>query len=255
VLPRTFLHHVNLNDPTRRDLFLPSQLHILAASKETPVLTLPGLLLGLPLERDHHLLVLAMVSNPTPAPQQGVHVRLKLGYSNLGPLFRAYPFGMDAMYPLGSRPDGSKAFDLPPGRTVKSWEASPAVPGYVLGIGGHVHDYATRLEFADVTAREVLWSEAPIRDSVGHVITMPIRRFYNWHRLGIHILPSHRYRITVTYVNPTDHVLTDGGMGSVGGLMVPERGVSWPSVDTTNAIYRQELADALMPGDMSHMKM
>ena len=50
-LPRSLLHHVNLTDPTRRELFLPISLHIFAASKETPPLALPGFMLGLPLQR------------------------------------------------------------------------------------------------------------------------------------------------------------------------------------------------------------
>ena len=254
-LPKAFLHHVNLADPTRRDLFVPTSMHILAVSKETPPLSLPGLLLGLPLERDQLLLVTAMLANPTSTPRRGLRVRVRLGYTTLGPLLTAYPWAMDAMFPIGARPDGSKAFDLPSGQSVRSWEGSPAVPGYVLGVGGHVHDYATKLEFADATTGQVLWSTVPGRDAAGHVLTVPITRFYSWHRLGLHITPSHRYRITVTYDNPTGHVLPGGGMGAVAGLIVPERGARWPAVDTTDAIYRQDLSDTLVPGAMGHMKM
>src|SRR3989442_7782573 len=50
-LPQAMLHHFNLSDPDRRELFLPIGLHILAASKETPAATVPRLLFGLPLER------------------------------------------------------------------------------------------------------------------------------------------------------------------------------------------------------------
>ena len=254
-LPRVLLHHMNITDPSHRDLFLPSSLHILAASKETPALNVPRLLLGLPLERGQRLIAYAMLANTTQTPYRGVRVRAVFGYSPLGrifPLLRAYPWVLDAMFPLGRRPGGSKAFELPPGRTVRSWESSPAIPGYVLGVGGHVHDYAVSLELADATTGRVIWRAAPIRDSLGHVLRMPVARLYNWHSFGVHIVPAHRYRITVTYENPTGRVLPHGGMGAVAGLFVPERGMRWPVVDTTNAIYRQDLQDVFVGGRMSH---
>src|ERR1700691_96388 len=48
-LPKVFLHHVHLSDPDHRDLFLAGTLHLLAASKETPSVAVPALILGLPL--------------------------------------------------------------------------------------------------------------------------------------------------------------------------------------------------------------
>jgi len=247
-LPRTFLHHLTLTDPGRRDLFLPTQLHILAVSKETPTIEMPKLLLGLPLPRGERLLTIGMLTNPTRTAYHGVRIRATLGYRRLGffPILQAYPWGMDAMFPLGHPPDGTKGFDLAPGRTVRSWESSPAVPGYLLGIGGHMHDYGASLELADATTGEVLWHAVPVRDSVGHVLSMPIAWFCGWHGVGVHILPTHRYRITATYENPTGHVLPDGGMGAVGGLFVPDRGARWPVVDTTNAVYQQDLHDVVV---------
>ena len=261
-LPRLFLHHVNLRDPNRRDLFLPSGLHILAASKETPELDVPQLVLGLPLERDQRVLITAMLNNTTETAYRGVRIRLTFGYRStegfaggLFPLFRAYPWVLDVRFPLGSPPDGSLAFDLPPGQTVQSWESSPAIGGYVLGLGGHVHDYATELELTDVTTGQVLWRQRPVKDSAGHVLEMPITKFYRWYRLGLRIEPSHRYRITVRYDNPTERTLHMAGMGAVAGLFVPDRGARWPMVDTTNAVYREDLGEAFLPGSMRGMDM
>jgi hypothetical protein len=258
-LPKEFLHHVNLTDPSRRDLFVPTSLHILAASKETPEVTIPRWLMGLPLEGGERLLVLAMLANPTASPYHGVHIRVKLGYTpqdHVAPLFHVFPFVMDAMFPLGKPPHGSKAFDLAPGRTVREWEASPAIAGTIVGCGGHVHDYATALEFSDVTTGKVIWHASLIRDSTGRVLSLPVVRFYRWYRLGIHIVPKHRYRITVTYDNPTGHVISDGGMGAVGGLFIPDRGTTWPRVDPANAIYQQDFEDTMASSDdMEGMEM
>ncbi len=249
-LPRTLLHHVNLTDPTRRELFLPISLHIFAASKETPPLALPGLMLGLPLEQGQRLLVTGMVGNETSTAYRGVRFRVILGYrpaGHLWPLWHAYPMVLDAMFPLGKGADGSKAFDLPPGVTVKSWEGAPAVGGYVLGVGGHVHDYALAVDLTDVTAGHLIWHGSPQRDAAGRVLLLPVTRFFNWHRLGVRIEPEHRYRITVTYNNATGHLLKDGGMGAVGGLFVPDGSVPWPAVDTTNALYRADLQETFVP--------
>jgi hypothetical protein len=259
-LPRAMLHHVNLTDPTRRELFLSTSLHIFAASKETPPLKIPSFLLGVPLERDQRLLLTGMIANSTPKPYHDVRIRVVLGYRPAGrvlPMWRAYPWVMDAMHPLGKPPDGSKAFDLPPGVTVKSWESSPAVPGYILGIGGHVHDYAVALDFTDVTTGQAIWHGVPERDSAGRVILLPVQRFFSWHRLGVRIDPSHRYRISVTYDNPTGHVIADGGMGAVAGLFVPTGPMPWPQVDTADVVYRQDLEDTFQPSreDMPGMMM
>src|SRR3989441_12314145 len=92
-LPQAMLHHFNLSDPERRELFLPIGLHIMAASNETPAAALPRLLFGLPLERGQRLIASGMLGNETAALQRGVRVRLGLGYvpaSRPWPPFRAY---------------------------------------------------------------------------------------------------------------------------------------------------------------------
>jgi hypothetical protein len=262
-LPKVFLHHVHLSDPDHRDLFLAGTLHLLAASKETPSVSVPDLILGLPLAQGQRLMTWAMLSNETPTGHRGVHVRMEIGCrpvsGGLGswlPLFRAYPWVMDAMFPNGRRPRSDRSFDLPPGRTTHSWESSPAIPGDIVGIGGHVHDYAVSLELTDVTTGLVIWHVTPVRDSAGHVLDLPITRFYNWHRLGVHIEPSHRYRITVTYDNPTTQTIPEGGMGSVAGLFIPDRGAQWPAVNTADPVYQQDMLELFGPdtgGGMARM--
>lgn len=259
-LPKPFLHHFNLTVPTRRDLFLPIAQRFLAASKETPAIEVPRLLVGMPLERDARLLATAMLSNPTPTPYHGVRVRVTYGSapaseSSFFPIFRVYPWTMDAQFPDDRHPTGTPAYDLPPGRSTISWESQPAIPGYIIGIGGHVHDYGVGLELADVTTGAVLWRATVVRDEAGHVLSLPVTRFYNWHSLGLHIDPTHRYRVTATYDNPTGHMLPRAGMGSVAGLFIPDRAARWPGVDTSNAIYQHDLAGTVQPDDMGQMEM
>jgi len=265
-LPQTFLHHVELADPDLRDLFLPIALHVLGLSKETPPLAVPRLLVGLPLTQGERLITWSMLHNPTTTSYTGARVRVEFscrpaGTGVLGsvfPLFRAYPWAFDVLFPVGKRAYSLKSFDLPPGRISKSTEGSPSIPGTIVGMGGHVHDYAVGIEFRDATTNELLWQVAPRRDSAGHVLELPITTFYNWHSLGLHITPEHRYRVTVTYDNPTGRAIPEGGMGTVAGLFIPDRGVAWPHVDRTNDAYVQEMMETLgigAPPDMGGMQM
>ena len=227
-------------------------MHLLASSKETPAITVPWLLFGLPLERGQRLIAGAMLANTTAVAYHGVRVRLVLHYvpaDRPWPLYRTYPWVIDVQFPLGRPGDGSQAFDLPPGRSEHSWEASPAISGTILGVGGHLHDYGVSLELADVTTGDVLWHGEPKTDAAGRVLSFPLARFYSWHRLGIHVDATHRYRLTAVYRNPTGRAIRDGGMGAVAGLIVPDRGTVWPPVDTADTLYQADLAATIRSGE------
>jgi hypothetical protein len=257
-LPREMLHHFNLSDPDRRELFVPIGMHLLAASKETPSIAVPPLLFGLPLARGQRLVAGAMLANPTSHAYHGVRVRLVLRYVPSGrpwPLYRTYPWSIDVQYPLGRPVTGSKAFDLPVGRTVRSWEGQPAISGTILGLGGHLHDYGVSLELKDVTTGELLWRGTPVTDGTGRVTSIPLAHFYNWHRIGLHVLATHRYRLTVVYDNPTGKPIPDGGMGAVAGLLVPDWGTTWPAVDRSDTLYQQDWAATLRSGSAGMMEM
>ena len=43
---------------------------------------------------------------------------------------------------------GSNTFDVPPGKSSKSYEFSLPVGGRLLGVGGHMHDYGVRVRLA-----------------------------------------------------------------------------------------------------------
>jgi len=257
-LPADVLHHFNLSDPGHRELFLPIAQHLLAASKETPQLEIPAFLFGVPIERGERLIAGAMLANTSAASYHGVRARLVLRYVARGrpwPLYRAYPWALDVQYPLGTGPTGSKAFNLPPGHTARSWEASPAIAGTILGVGGHLHDYGVRLELKDVTTGALLWQGHPVTDGPGRVVAFPVTLLFSWHRLGIHIVPTHRYRVTVEYDNPTQQVIPDGGMGAVAGLFVPDYGAEWPTVDRSDPVYQEDLNETIRSGGMAGMMM
>jgi hypothetical protein len=256
-LPQSLVHHINLYDPNRRELFAPIQLHLFAASKETPAAAVPRLLFGIPVEQGQRVTAKAMLGNETDVAYAGVKVRLVGTFSRVNPawpLFRGYPWVMDVLFPVGRQPGGSKAFDLPPGRSSRSWVSSPAIPGTIIGMGGHAHDLVTSLEFTDSTTGEVLWRGAPVLGPDGVIKSLPVSLFTRWNRLGIHVTPAHRYQVTVTYENPGSEVIVDGGMGAVAGMFVPDRGTTWPAVDPADPSYWQYLSDiAKLPSGTPEM--
>jgi hypothetical protein len=235
-LPRTILHHVNVIAPEQRELFSPIMLRIGAAGPETGPIELPRVL-GLRVHRGDSLLVTAMLDNPFPAPQRGVRVRVKLGYTQektwLHPI-SIRPFYVDVMPPAGAH-----SYDLPPGHSEKSWEGRPAIGGRMLAVGGHLHQYGTALRFRDVTADRDLWVANPVRDSAGDVVAVPTTKFL-W-RGGVTLQPDHVYRLTAVYDNPTGHVIPDGAMGTLGGVFLPARGAKWPAVIRNDPAYRLDL--------------
>lgn len=234
LLPRWLLHHIVTVRPASRELFLSVTQRFLGVGIETRALHLPAWLAGTPLRRGEPLLVNTMLHNPTDTAYHGVRVRLVLAYSRTRPWLEVSPFNVDVMFPIGS-----KDFDLAPGRTVRVWEGSPAVPVRILVLGGHLHRYAQWAELVDLTAGDTIWRMHPETDRRGDVTRIPM----HLPRLGLGrvIEPRHRYRLTAVYDNPTGRVIPHGGMAKIGGLVVPASGARWPSVDASDSLYRADL--------------
>jgi hypothetical protein len=124
VLPNSFLHHVNLIDPARRELF------------------------GSPLEPNTQFMVVAMFANTSKVTYPRAYLRVRLHYSDAkwAPRLNIFPFYLDAMGIVGE-----KSFAVPPGVTKRSWEAQPATDVRILGLGGHAHDFVSALRLEDAT--------------------------------------------------------------------------------------------------------
>src|SRR5690606_7842311 len=120
-----------------------------------------------------------------------------------------------------------------------SWEGSPAIPGRLLGVGGHLHKYGVALRLEDVTTGELLWEATPILDDAGEVVGMPIKRFF-W-TLGVPLYPDHVYRLTAVYDNPTGEMIPEGAMGTLGGAFIPARGAMWPAADPNHPEYQLDV--------------
>ncbi|HSJ14102.1 MAG TPA: hypothetical protein VK939_06795 [Longimicrobiales bacterium] len=238
LLSPDLLHHVNLIDPDRRELFGATARRVLAAGRETSGFTMPPVL-AYPFARDTRLLVAAMFSNPTSETITNAELRVRLRYSprpRRGPEpLAVFPFHLDVMGPVGS-----KSFPVPPGRTVQSWEGAPATDVRVLAMGGHMHDHARLLRLEDVTTGAELWRAEPIEVD-GRVVGVP--RASPWRRGGLKLRRDHVYRVTIEYYNPTPVATEHGGMGLVAGVSVAR--AEWPGVDRDHPEYTSDLASLI----------
>jgi hypothetical protein len=150
------------------------------------------------------------------------------------PVFLIQPFYLDVMPPAGGH-----AYNLPPGRSSKSWEGKPAIDGRILALGGHMHKYGLLLRLEDVTEKKVLWEARPELDDKGNVIGMP-KKYFVW-RLGIPLKAENTYRLTAFYDNPTGKMIPLGGMGALGGVVVPSNANEWPSVNRKDPEYLYDI--------------
>jgi hypothetical protein len=235
-LPHELIHHVDLIVPQKRELFSPIMLRLGAAGAETPPVELPSVL-GFRVHRGDTLLVATMFHNDTDHDVAGARMIVRLPYVPASSWWHPatiYPFYLDVMPPAGP-----KSYDLAPGHSEQSWQGRPAVGGRILGMGGHVHKYATRLSLTDVTAGRVIWAATPITDRSGEIVGMPLKTY--WWRLGLRIDPAHTYRLTAVYDNPTGQMIPLGAMGALGGVFIPDDATAWPSVDRAASDYVSDL--------------
>lgn len=240
-LPVAMLHHLNLIVADSRELFLPISQRLLAVGKETGPQSVPKDVIGVPVEQGQRIVVVAMLHNPTGREHHGVRVEVRLAYVDAAeyrPRYVVYPFQMDIGFPAGD-----KDVDLPPGRSTFTWEGSPAVPGRILVIGGHLHKYATGLTLEDVTTGTVLWEGLPQYAEDGTIIGVTVDIFDD--ETAIALDPDHVYRITTTYHNTTSETLPSGGMGVIGGVFHPAEGATWPEADASDRLYRIDQAHYL----------
>ena len=67
---------------------------------------------------------------------------------------------------------------------------------------------------------------------------MPLKYFLP---RGVVLDPDHLYRLTAEYDNPTGRVLVGGGMGALGGIVLPASGSEWPGVVRSDSVYQHDV--------------
>jgi hypothetical protein len=241
-LPNDLLHHMNLIDIDSRELFSPVARRVIAAGRETSSIEFPKIV-GIPVDAGHRLWIVSMFGNPTGKDYSDAYLHVNLKYTRpedgILPTMEVYTFYMDATGFVGP-----KDFPVPPGRSEKSYTARPGVDGTILGIGGHMHDYATEIRLEDATAGEVVWEGTPIVNEDGR--TTGVSKDLLLAELGRKIYADHDYKIVVVHENPTDEYASDGGMGAIGGIMTVTGDGEWPELDANHPDYVEDLENTLL---------
>lgn len=230
-VPRSTIHHVNIMAPDRREFFSDIMQRVGAVGSETDPVRLPRLL-GYPIQRGERMVVIAEMHNPTDRAYEGARIVVRMPHTpaNAWPKpIAVQPFYMDV-----TPPSAPHSFDLPPGRTEVGWEAKAPMAGRILGMGGHLHNHSVELRLEDRTANKVVWRTEPVLDDAGMLVGMPQDMFLL--RLGLPLEEGHTYRLVAVYENPTGETIVNGGMGALGGILVPD-GETWPKADPQNPEY------------------
>jgi hypothetical protein len=135
---------------------------------------------------------------------------------------------------------GVTTFDVPPGKSTRSYEFTFPVSGRLIGIGGHLHDYGAAVRFEDAVTGKVLVRLKSDRDSKGEISKVG-RFIWGFHEEALPIEANHRYRVVAEYDNPTGKTIPAGGMGHINGAFSPDDMSKWPVLDLSNADVKRDI--------------
>jgi hypothetical protein len=216
VVPGRVLHHTAFWNENRADFLCPNkEEHIFGAGGElTHWAEVPGY--GYRVQMGDKIRIETMVHNPTDSSYENVYLEVTIPYQQVADSPQpksVYPTWMDV------KSCGNSGYDLPAGKSEQTGTVSVKYSGVLLGVGGHMHDYAKQLTLEDVTRKEsVAILDAKVDDH-GELISMPTVLFLD--KGGYKFAAGDLLKISATYDNTTGKLLRDGAMGIVVGYFVP----------------------------------
>lgn len=236
-LSSELLHHVIGVNFDRRQLVYDALERPFAGGTETGEVMLPKEL-GLPFPKGDHLGLWGAWHNETGKALHNVYLRAVLYWtpSTARPKpMDVFPFYADVHYVYG----GDNAFDLPPGRTVKSYTFTQPITGRLLGIGGHLHDYGKTVSLIDAETGKDLVTLHSIHDDSGHVTGVSRKMFI---LSTLKLVAGHRYTVQAVYDNPRPDTIKLGAMAHVDGAFAPDDPSKWPAIDPTDPNFKKDVA-------------
>jgi len=216
-VPGIVLHHTAFWNMNRADFLCPNkEEHIFGAGSEmTNWVEVPGF--GYRVEKGDKIRIETMVHNPTDKSYDEVYLEVRIpdqdAASGAGPRKNYYPAWMDVAS------CGNSGYDLPAGKSEKVGGVTVKYSGVLLGVGGHMHDYARQLVLVDTTRKDTVATLDANVDAQGHLVSMPTALFLD--RGGYKFALGDQLKVTATYDNTTGKLLRDGAMGIVVGYFVP----------------------------------
>jgi len=216
IVPGRVLHHTAFWNENRSDFLCPNkEEHIFGAGGElTNWGVIPGY--GYHVQMGDKIRVETMIHNPTAASYKDVYLEVAIPYADASAdanLQSIYPAWMDV------QSCGNSGYDLPAGNTEKTGTVTVKYSGVLLGVGGHMHDYAKELVLQDETRKDIVATLPAKTAPNGELISMPTVLFVD--RGGYKFTAGDVLKISATYDNTTGKLLRDGAMGIVVGYFVP----------------------------------
>ena len=213
-VPGTVLHHTAFWNTDRSDFLCPNkEEHIFGAGSElTNWIEIPGY--GYRVQKGDKIRIETMVHNPTTTSYDKVYLEVKIPYADSSASTKSvYPTWMDV------QSCGNSSYDLKAGKNENTGTITVKYNGVLLGVGGHMHDYAKQIILEDTTRKETVATLDAKVDEKGQLLSMPVVTFFD--RGGYKFATGDRLRITATYENPTGKQLRAGAMGIVVGYFLP----------------------------------
>ncbi len=243
-VPRQVMHHMIVVNFDRRQLVYHAVERLMGAGSETEDAAVPKTI-GVPMKPGTRLGMYIMWHNDTGRDLDGVYLKLRLLWTprNQNPQpVSSLPIYMDVNLTVG----GTNTFDVPPGRSSKSFEFTLPVGGRLLGVGGHLHDYGVMVRLEDAETGKELTRVVARRDSTGKVLGVS-RKLFGVSGEGLKLKANHRYRVVGEYDNPTGKTIVRGAMAHMVGLFVPEDLGKWPPLDPGDPTLQKDLASLQVP--------
>jgi hypothetical protein len=216
-VPGVVLHHVAFWNENRSDFLCPNKLeHIFGAGGElTDWAQIPGF--GYRVEKGDRIKIDTMIHNPTAQSYDQTYLEVVIPYfddASPAPVKNVYPAWMD----VGGC--GNSGYDLPAGESKKTGSVAVKYSGVLLGVGGHMHDYAKQLILEDSRSKDPVAILPAKTDDRGRLLSMPVVTFFQTG--GYAFSAGDKLTVTASYDNTSGKSLRDGAMGIVVGYFVPQ---------------------------------
>ena len=245
-VPRHVMHHLIMVNFSRRQLIYSAAERLMGAGTETDDEVSVPKTIGVPMKPGMNLGMYVAWHNDTGKDLPGVYLKLTMLWTpkNQNPQpVNALPIYMDVNLTVG----GSNTFDVPPGHSVKSFDFTLPVGGRLLGVGGHMHDYGTRVRLEDAETGKVITQVVAERSPDGKLVKVS-RKLYGVSGAGLRLKANHRYRVVGEYDNPTGELRVKGAMAHMVGLFVPDDMKRWPAINPSDPTYQRDLASLQVRG-------
>lgn len=216
-VPGRLLHHVAFWNASRSDFLCPNkEEHIFGAGGEmNDWPALPGF--GYRVRKGDRIRVNTMFHNPTATHYSQVFLEVKMEYvataEGAARIKSVYPTWFDVQR------CGNSGYDLAAGVSITTGDFALKHSGVLLGVGGHMHDYGTRLELRNESRGEAIAALAAKLNEKGEIQSMPIVTFAD--RGGYPLKAGEKIKVTAHYDNKSGKALPDGAMGIVVGYFLP----------------------------------